>query len=191
MKKAAKYIVLLVIAGVALALAAQYQTSQPSKDLPNLHKVNENLYRGGQPGANGFNELKQLGIKTVIDLRDNDDRARKEEGLATSAGLKFINIPLANWARPDKTEIDSILKQIDEPANQPVFVHCRRGSDRTGTVMAVYRMTHDGWTGEQASKEAKEFGLGWWQFMMKDYISDYYRDLKSEKTSSPENPGQQ
>ena len=134
------------------------------------------LFRSGQPTEAGIAELKRLGVKTVIDLRDNDDRAHKEEAWVRSAGLRFVNVPESNWFKPNQKNIEAIIRQIDETPNQPIYVHCNRGSDRTGTVVAVYRITHDGWTGKQANDEAKKFGFGWWQIWMKDYINDYYRD---------------
>jgi tyrosine-protein phosphatase SIW14 len=127
-------------------------------------------------------ELKRMGVKTVINLRGSDDHSKKEKAWAEAAGLRFINVPESNWFRPDQKNIDAIIKQIDVPENQPVFIHCKRGSDRTGTVVAVYRITHNGWTGKQANDEAKKFGFGFWQVWMKDYINDYYRDyVKSHR----------
>jgi protein tyrosine/serine phosphatase len=73
---------------------------------------------------------------------------------------------------------------ISANENQPVFVHCRRGSDRTGTIIAIYRIEHDGWTSEKATSEAKRYGLGLWQLGMKDYISDYYRRRTQERNST-------
>lgn len=167
----------LVTAVILLSWGAvSAQTAPNSKDLPNFYKVNARLYRGGQPTEAGIKELKRLGVKTVIDLRNNDDRARREGGWARAQGLKFINIPLNNWFGPHKTDIDAILRQIDIEGDQPVFVHCSRGSDRTGTVVAIYRITHNGWNDKRANAEAKEFGFGWWQVWMKDYIGDYYRE---------------
>jgi len=168
--------VTFVISLLLLSFAARSQTVKASKNLPNFLKVNERLYRGGQPKEAGFSELKELGVATVIDLRDNDDNALREKALVEKAGMRFINIPLGNWHRPDTNDIDKILAEIRAAINQPVFVHCKRGSDRTGTVIAVYRMTQDGWTGEQAADEAEKYGIGWWQFGMRDFISDYYRD---------------
>ena len=160
----------------ALCTVSFAQTAEKSKNLPNFHKINDRLFRGGQPKEAGFAELKARGIATVIDLRDDDENAMKEKALVEKAGMKFINKPLGNWSRPDLDDIDAILKEIDLTANKPVFVHCKRGKDRTGTVIAVYRMTHDGWTAKQAGDEAEKFGIGWWQFKMRDFINDYYRD---------------
>ena len=173
---------ILTLTIFVVANFAAAQNPVQSKDLPNLYKISDNFYRGGQPTEAGIAELKKMGIKTVIDLRNNDDRAKKEERWAKVAGLRFINIPLSNLFGPKDDTIYAILKQIGREENQPVFIHCKRGSDRTGTTVAVYRISHDGWTGDQANAEAKKFGFGWWQFWMKDYINDYYRDhIKAEK----------
>jgi protein tyrosine/serine phosphatase len=77
-----------------------------------------------------------------------------------------------------------LLSLINAPENQPIFVHCRRGSDRTGTVIAIYRIDHDGWSSEQAKTEAKRYGMGFWVVGMKDYISDYYRRHAVSKAGS-------
>ena len=121
-----------------------------------------------------------MGVKTIIDLRGADKLAEKEKTWARNAGMNFINQPLNNWFEPKDAKIEEIEKLINSPENQPVFVHCQRGADRTGTVIAIYRITHDGWTAKQANAEAKKFNFGWWQFWMKDYINDYYRDFKKK-----------
>ncbi len=154
------------------------KTESKKEDLPNFHKINENFYRGGQPTAEGIKRLARLGVKTVINFRDPDGKVRREKQVTEENGMRFFNPHLSNWFKPKDSEIEKIIEIIQDPANQPVFIHCKRGADRTGTVVAVYRMKFEGWTDREANKEAKEFGLGWWQVWMKDYIHDYYRDLK-------------
>lgn len=153
----------------------------PVKDLPNFARVNANFYRGAQPTEAGINELARMGVKTIINLRGEDKNALREKEWARKAGIKFIAVDLSNWLKPKTADIEQIIKEIEQPENQPVFVHCQRGADRTGTVVAVYRISRDNYTAKQANDEAKQFGFGWWQFWMKDYINDYYRDFKSEK----------
>lgn len=176
--------VCLIVIAVWFGGSVDAQIVTSSKDLPNLYKVNAELYRGGQPTEAGVAELKRLGIKTIIDLRDNDGRARNEEVWAKAAGLRFVNIPLSNLFGPADKTVATVVEQINRAENQPVFLHCKRGSDRTGTIVAVYRMTHDGWTGDEAYAEAKKFGFGWWQLFMKDYINDYYRGLKATRAKA-------
>jgi tyrosine-protein phosphatase SIW14 len=161
---------LLFASSVALAQADEVKY----KELPNFHQVNATLYRGGQPQSAGFTRLASIGIRTVINLRDGDERAKVEEKEVLAAGLRYFNVPLDGMGRPSDEKVERVLSIINAPENQPVFVHCKRGADRTGTIIAVYRISHDGWTSEQAKAEAKRYGLSMWEVGMKDYIRDYY-----------------
>jgi len=163
------------------------QVAIKDTDLPNFDKVSETLYRGGQPKSGGFQKLTQLGIKTVVNLRDDDDRARAEETEANAAGLRYFNVPFDNFGRPSDAKVEKVLAIIEAPENQPVFVHCKRGADRTGTIVAVYRIAHDGWTSEKAKTEANQHGMGVWEVGMKDYIHDYYQRRLQTKNPQPKN----
>lgn len=179
MKSKVSYVSFLLV--VVLANFANAQKAVENKDLPNFSQVSANLYRGAQPTEAGVKQLAAMGVKTIINLRGADERARTEETWAKNAGMKFINVSLRNWFEPKTEDIERVIEEIDAPENQPVFVHCKRGADRTGTVVAVYRISHDNWTAKQANDEAKKFDFGWWQFWMKDFINDYYRDFKKQK----------
>lgn len=169
----------IAVAVVVLCFASASfgQDEAKFKDLPNFHRVNEQLYRGAQPKRGGFQRLVQLGVKTVVNLRDDDENARAEEAEARTAGLRYFNVPMGRLGRPSDEKVERALAIINAPEHQPVFVHCMRGADRTGTIIAVYRITRDGWTSERAKAEAKRYGMGFWQVAMKDYIRDYHRRL--------------
>ncbi len=162
-----------VLALISTPVFTQNQTQH--RKLPNFQRVNDTLFRGAQPKPGGLALLRQLGVKSVVNLRDDDRRAQDERSEAESAGLQYFNIPMGRWDRPDDKEIEQVLSIINNPENQPVFVHCAHGADRTGAVIAIYRISHDGWTSEQAKAEAKRYGLKPWQFGIKDYIRDYYK----------------
>jgi len=151
------------------------------EDLPNFHQITQNIFRGGQPTAEGIKQLARLGIKTIINFRDTQESVLQEKMIAEAEGLQFINLRLSNWFKAKDSEIETILHEILKPENQPVFIHCKRGADRTGTVAAVYRMKFEGWTAEEANQEAKKYGIGWWQVWMKDYIHDYFKNLQARK----------
>jgi protein tyrosine/serine phosphatase len=143
---------MLALAGVAASVT---QTQVAADQIENFGKVNEHYYRGSQPTAEGFAKLKQLGIKTVIDLRQDSVTGAPE--LARSAGMQYFNIPLkaSRPATPEQT--DYFLKLVNDPKNWPVYVHCKGGRHRTGALTAIYRITHDGWTADQAYKEMKQY----------------------------------
>ena len=170
----------LISVAVVLFVATAHVPSRASKGevLPNFHKVNEQLYRGAQPLANGMQQLAALSIATVINLRGEDERTRDEEAEAKAAGLRYFSVPLPGFGRPSDEQVNRVLAIINESQNWPVFVHCHHGEDRTGTIIAVYRISHDGWSAKQARKEAKHYGMSRFQFKMKDYINDYARDYK-------------
>jgi tyrosine-protein phosphatase SIW14 len=167
------------IIAVAVALAAAAPACRAADEitkqdgLPNFHRVNEHLYRGGQPRRIGFRKLAGLGIRTVVDLRGSGERSDKEQALAKSFGMRYINLPLPRFAAPDAQKMQELLRLLDAPENWPVFVHCRRGSDRTGVVIACYRIFHDGWTNERAKREAESYGLAAVEIRMKRFIMDF------------------
>lgn len=173
---------LVLFASVALlAVSARAQTVEPSyKELPNFHAVNARLYRGGQPREGGLKKLAALGVKTIINLRDDDPRAAEEEREARALGMSYFNVPLSLGGRPSVKRVEQVLALVNAPQNQPVFVHCHKGADRTGVVAAAYRIAHDHWTAEQAQREADKYGMGWWQRGKKDFIKDYFARLNPD-----------
>jgi protein tyrosine/serine phosphatase len=169
---------LLIMAPVS----AFAQDCLPAKEIKNFGCVSPRIYRGAQPTEQGLRELARRGVKTIISLRDTDEKAETERKGAEKEGIKFYNIPFANWLGPKDTRVEEVLKLINSAGNQPVFIHCKRGADRTGTVVAAYRISHDHWTAKQAKEEAKKYRFGWWQFWMDDFISDYYKKFGKSST---------
>jgi tyrosine-protein phosphatase SIW14 len=185
MTEKTRWLLAVAAAVICCATVSVGQDEPKYAELPNFHRVNENLYRGAQPKPGGIQKLAQLRIKTIVNLRDDDNRARAEETEARAAGLRYLNLPIDNFGRPSDERIERVLAIINAPENQPVFVHCKRGADRTGTIIAIYRIDHDGWTSERAKAEAKHYGLGSWQIGMKDYIHDYYKRRLQRSGSVP------
>lgn len=145
-----------------------------SSELPNFHQVNSQLYRGAQPKPGGMQRLKVMGVKTIVNLRGEDDHTRAEGEEAGKLGLRYYSISLPGFSRPRDEEVQRVLDIINDPENQPVFVHCRHGEDRTGTIIACYRITHDGWKAAEAKKEAESYGMSWTEIGMKSYIDEFY-----------------
>ena len=156
----------------------------PPVGIENFGKVNENYYRGSQPTAEEFTGLKRLGVKTVIDLRkDSIDQA---PAWARAAGLEYINIPLTTKKAATVEQTAYFLKLVNDPANWPVFVHCKGGRHRTGQMSAIYRITHDGWTADQAYAEMKKYDFkdSWfYPRPLKKYVFSYYKEFTSSRTS--------
>ena len=127
--------------------------------VPNLATVDpapEAIYRGGQPTKAGFKTLQKMGVKTVIDLRD--DKVPWEKDVVTKNGMTYVNIP-SNAASTSPTTIAAFLTAVSA-AERPIYVHCKRGRDRTGLEVACYRLVHqqDEWTREAAIEDLRRHG---------------------------------
>lgn len=143
-------------------------------DLPNFQKVNEQVYRGGQPSEAGFQNIAKLGVKTVIDLRLIGEHSQAEEQrIVESQGMRYVSVPMRGMSAPTSEQLTKVLGLMNDPAAGPVFIHCRRGADRTGTVIACYRIGHDNWANEKALQEAKQMGMAWIEKAMQHYVMDY------------------
>jgi protein tyrosine phosphatase (PTP) superfamily phosphohydrolase (DUF442 family) len=154
--------------------------------IDNFGQVNDHIYRGGQPKDVQFRQLVVLGIKTVLDLRSDAEPDSKTE--AEQSGLQYINLPLEPKRYPRADAAARFLEIVNDEANWPVFVHCAGGRHRTGAMIAVYRMTMDHWTVDQAYKEMKQYdfytfgGHG----CFREYVYDYSRNKRLYATSEPQ-----
>ncbi len=132
------------------------------------------MYRGAQPTSIGFKDLAERGIKTVVDLRENGEHSQADEQKAvTDLGMRYVSIPMQGMSTPKDNQIAAVLALLNDVTTGPVFVHCQRGADRTGTVIALYRMVHDGWDSKKALSEAKSYGMSVYQRAMQHYVTDY------------------
>ena len=149
----------LIPATPAAAPAAMLQAAarNPSTDqaLPNFHRVSAALYRSGQPNQQGIAQLPAKGIKTILKLNADDP---DKSNWASAAGVALVPRLMDNRRSPSYAQVDAALAVINDPARQPVLVHCHLGHDRTGTVVAAYRVTVEGMSVGDAVAEAKALG---------------------------------
>ncbi len=156
--------------GVCAALLPTWAPSTPIAGLPNLHRVSEDLFRGAQPTETGLALLPGIGIKTVVNLCPLDQDRKWMAG----SDLQYVGIPMLPWRCID-ADIARFLSLVTDPGTTPVFVHCRRGADRTGVMCACYRVVVCGWPKEQAIREMTEGNYGFhsmWQNLV-----TYVREL--------------
>ena len=164
---------------VALALAfALPAAAQPAIHIDNFGEVNSTYYRGAQPKGPDYADLAAVGIKTLVNLTDGDADPQ-EPALARNVGLHYFQIPMSTHKPPTPAQITEFLQIVNDPANQPVYVHCVGGRHRTGVMTAVYRLTHDAWTATRAFDEMKhyKFGADFLHPEFKDFVFSYATEL--------------
>jgi protein tyrosine/serine phosphatase len=149
--------------------------------IANFAQVSDIYYRGSQPTGDDFADLKALGVKTIIDLTDEDDKGMD----ARQAGLRFVQIPMSSTSAPSAAQVEQFLSIVNDPAHQPVYVHCKGGRHRTGTLTAVYRMANEGWPPDRAYEEMLkyDFDYGFGHGGQKKFVYAYGNEL-TRKTAA-------
>jgi protein tyrosine/serine phosphatase len=171
----------LIAAAPAIAKSAQ---AFPNISIKNFGQMDGRFYRGAQPKESDYNDLAALGIKTIIDLRD--DPTSYEKRATEAAGMRYVNIPMSDSSTPRGEQIQQFLKLASDPATGKFFVHCAGGRHRTGVIGAVYRMTHDGWNFDRSYQEMKkyDFYTRWGHGALKDYVQSFPEHMKGIEVST-------
>lgn len=127
----------------------------------NFSQVTPQIYRGAQPDDHGLQQLKCLGIQIVVNLRHANEKAQPaEEGAAKKLGMEYVSIP-SSCRNPEDENVARFLRLVQEHPDKKIFVHCEFGIDRTGLMIAAYRIAEEGWTPERALAEMRANGFNW------------------------------
>jgi len=175
------FVLSFAVAGVSAQTAPG---SVGNVKIRNFGQMDEHLYRGAQPKEDEYQSLKDLGIKTVIDLQEKP--AKYEKAAVEALGMTYINIPMDDTEYPKPEAVETFLKIMNDPSTGVAFVHCKGGKHRTGAMGAVYRFTKYGWDYDKAYQEMLnyDFYTKWGRQVIKDFVVDYAGKIKDEKAQS-------
>jgi len=137
------------------------QTASGVHGVPNFGQVTDNLYRGGQPTVTGFESLRGMGVGMVVNLRDERDERADEKREVESLGIQYVGIPWNATHSPSSTQVVQFLDLVRANPNTKIFVHCRRGADRTGVMVASYRIAVEHKPAADAVSEMYRFHYDW------------------------------
>jgi protein tyrosine/serine phosphatase len=180
------------IAGLTLIASACLAgpRGQPAQEgIANFGKVNEFLFRGAQPDPAGIESLKRLGVKLIVNLRMTNEAWQGEAANARANGIAYTNVPMSGLGRPTAEQIKTVLSII-ESSPGPVFVHCQHGCDRTGTIIACYRVRHDNWSSDEALREAARYGMSRLERGMKEFVAAFAKTAGNGAGADPAPGGQ-
>ena len=142
------------------------------RGIPNAGKVSDTLYRGAQPRAAGYQRLKDLGVSIVVDLRNTGSKS-PEKNLVESLGMRYVSIPTSAYLGPSDNQVARFLQLRRDNPNDRIFVHCYFGDDRTGVMIATYRMAEQHWTADQAYNEMRFFHFHTYLILMGHYVKAF------------------
>ncbi len=143
------------------------------RGLSNVGRVSPGIYRGTQPLPEGYDTLKKMGVRTVINLRSK----HSEKNTVEASGMKSIEVPFSVLKDVNIEKVNSLIDIMINPDNQPVYVHCKLGQDRTGIVIAAYRIRVDRWSLKEAEAEMQAFGFNDLWYELKEFIRKYAKSL--------------
>lgn len=177
---------LVTVLSVAVVTSAQKvsdTSSNQSIKIKNFGQMDDRFYRGAQPKEQDYKALAELGIKTIIDLREDTETYSKSA--VEAQGMTYINIPMIAKKYPTPEAIETFLKTVNDPATGKFYVHCAGGRHRTGAMGAVYRYQFYNWDFEQVYKEMKKFDFytSWGHGAFKDFVKDYYAQSQQSKAT--------
>jgi protein tyrosine phosphatase (PTP) superfamily phosphohydrolase (DUF442 family) len=172
--------IIFALAGIVAAQEAG-ASKAPAVKIKNFGQMDERFFRGAQPKEKDYKDLASLGIKTVIDLRD--DPEAYEKPMVESLGMRYVHIPMIGKKYPSAEAIETFLKTVNDPESGKFFVHCAGGRHRTGAVGAVYRFKFYNWDYDQVYKEMKQYDFytAWGHQAFKDFVQDYYAQMQRER----------
>ena len=163
------------------AIAAQPATKQKLAGLPNFGRVSDTLSRGAQPKDAGYAELKQQGFEIVVSFREHSDQIAAERRAVEALGMRFVSIPWPPSHSPRTAQVAEFLELLRANPGKEIFAHCQRGAERTGVMIATYRIAAEKWTPQQALDEMETFGFhGFWFRRLKKYVRAFPAQLDSD-----------
>ncbi|HEY9731823.1 MAG TPA: tyrosine-protein phosphatase [Drouetiella sp.] len=188
---------LLAVSGGS-AFAGNVPTEMPG--LLNFHEVHPFLYRGGGPSEKSIHDLKEKGVKTIIDLRapsegkpkaqrtreDDPLQPNEEKALAEQLGIKYVHMTMDSHA-PTRAQVHTFIDAVEKSEKGdggPVYLHCAHGSDRTGCLVGIWRVTHDNFDYDQAYQEMRKYFFNTKFTKLSDAVKQYADDKSTHVTSS-------
>ena len=175
---------LALVLTVSGSVFASKNAKFPNINIKNFGQMDDRFYRGAQPNEEDYKDLASLGIKTVIDLRNDPESYEKRD--VEALGMRYVNIAMSDKDYPKSDQAEQFLKLVDDSSTGKFFVHCAGGRHRTGVMGAVYRFNHYHWNFDQVYAEMKDydfytrFGHG----DMKKFVQDYSQRVQTSPAAA-------
>ena len=164
---------------LAFTLLISFFGTNTQAEIKRLLQVDEGVFRGSQPMTEeDYQALEKMKIKTIINLRW-DESVTESKVMADKYNFKFFNFPIVAKETPKTETLKSIFSILLDAKNQPVFLHCQHGKDRTGLIFALYRVKVQGWDPERAYEEWVKMGFA--EKVLKE-LKSYFRKETANKS---------
>lgn len=165
------------------------QASQRLGGLSNFGYVTDTLYRGAQPSAVGFQTLRHIGVSIIVNFREEAGETRKEKQEVETLGMRYVGIPWSGRHAPTDSQVVEFLDLVRSNPQAKIFVHCQRGADRTGTMIAAYRIAVEHKPAAEAVSEMHEFHYAhFWLPGLQKYVTNFPNLLQTDSRFAAYSP---
>lgn len=174
----------LAVLAVSVVVACGGQKPRllhPGDPSTDFYTVSPGIYRGGRLDEGGILRLQKLGVKTILNLENDGSAIALEAKWAKAASIAQVSSPLSGEWTPNDAQVDRILKLLADPSKRPIYIHCMKGMDRTGMIVALHRVYNEGWTRAHAEQERDALGFNHWL----GYLDRYYAWKASRAITAP------
>lgn len=157
------------------------RSKQIPEGIENFSQVTQTLFRGAQPSVAGFTQLRDMGVGIIVNFRDEAGETADEKKQIESLGMKYVGIPWSGRQNPSNAQIIQFLDLVRANPQAKIFVHCQRGADRTGTMIAAYRIAVEHQTVAKAVSEMHQFHYDhFWLPQLERYIDSLPQLLQTD-----------
>ncbi|MGK5090042.1 tyrosine-protein phosphatase [Bdellovibrionota bacterium FG-2] len=156
--------------GHASGIAQARPVAKSRVPITDFYTVSPGIYRGARPGPLGLQALSEMGIKTILNLENDEDEVAYELQIANSLGMIMVGAPISPYFGPDDETVNLALSTLSDKENFPIFIHCQHGHDRTGLIVGLYRVEHEGVAPGAAYQEMLDLGFHPELFMLNHYF---------------------
>ena len=168
--------------GAQIAPIGERATTVSIPGVPSAGSITPALFRGAQPNSSAYGGLRKLGMNIVVDLRGEGGEVSAEKKSVEALGMKFVSLPWNGAGTPSRDELLTFFTLLRDNPDQKIFIHCEYGADRTGVMIALYRIAVDHWTAEQAISEMKAFH---YHSFMLPHLAKYVRAFPAALAADP------
>jgi protein-tyrosine phosphatase len=163
------------------AIGAPALLSHGVEGIKNFGQVTPRLYRGAQPADKGYALLEKMGVDIIVDFRNEKDLIERERQAVETRHIRFISIPWSAFHDPTTEQVRQFFQVLRENPEKRIFVHCEVGADRSGTMVALYRIAAQGWTVDDAVRELKAYHFhGFWFPHLERYVKRFPQQLEAD-----------
>ena len=170
--------VVAVVVFVGACVGQAPRLLHPTDPSTDFYEVSPGIFRGGRLDQAGVERLATLGVKTIVNLENDDQAIANEKAWAAASQIVQVSTPMSGQWAPSNRQVNTILATLADHTKYPIYIHCKKGMDRTGVIVALHRVVNEGWTPARAELERDKIGFNHWLVFLDRYYDRFTHKVR-------------